>query len=255
MSLPTWTPAELSSEARRLAGVCWRVVEAQHQVSTLKLVDTIEEQALLEDLIEQTKSSVPPECQHLDYLLATPFRYDTPYPRGSRFRRPGKTLGVFYASEEPETAVAEMAFYRLLFFAESPSASWPTNAGEYTAFAASYRTRQGIDLTRPPLDRDSTYWTEPSDYSACQHLADVARAAGIQIIRYFSTRDPHRQINLALLTCTVFTSPTPSNRQTWRIQLGSSGVHAICEFPRIHLEFGRDSFNSDPRIGRLNWDR
>jgi RES domain-containing protein len=255
MSLRIWTPDELSSEARRLAGVCWRAVEAQHQVSTLKLVDSIEEQALLENLIEQTKSSVPPECRHLDYLLATPFRYDTPYPRGSRFRRPGKTLGVFYASEEPETAVAEMAFYRLLFFAESPGAPWPTNAGEYTAFSASYRTRRGLDLTRPPVDANSAHWTDPTDYSACQNLADAARAAEIQILKYMSARDPGRRINVALLTCTVFASPAPIRRQTWRIQLGPSGVHAICEFPRMHLEFGRDSFNSDPRMAALNWDR
>jgi hypothetical protein len=255
MSLPTWTPGELSSEVRRLAGACWRVVEAQHQVSTLKVVDTIEEQALLEDLIEQTKSSVPPECRHLDYLLATPFRYDTPYPRGSRFRRPGKTLGVFYASEKPETAIAEMAFYRLLFFAESPGASWPANAGEYTAFAASYRTRRALDLTRPPLDANGVHWTDPVDYTRCQELAQAARAAEIQILRYFSVRDPNRRINLALLVCAVFTSAVPTGRQTWRIRLGSSGVQAICEFPRMHLEFGRDSFNSDPRIAGLNWDR
>jgi RES domain len=255
MSLPTWTPGELSSEVRRLAGTCWRVVEAQHQVSTLKLVDTIEEQALLENLIEETKQLVPPECQHLDYLLATPFRYDTPYPRGSRFRRPGKTLGVFYASEEPETAIAEIAFYRLLFFAESPGASWPTNAGEYTAFAASYRTRRALDLTRPPLDKDRVHWANLIDYSACQELADAARAADIQILRYFSVRDPSRRINLALLVCAVFTSAAPIHRQTWRIRLSSSGVQAICEFPRMHLDFGRDAFNSDPRIAALNWDR
>jgi hypothetical protein len=255
MSLPTWTPGELSSEARRLAGICWRVVEAQHQVSTLKLVDTIQEQALLEELIEQTKSSVPAECRHLDYLLATPFRYDTPYPRGSRFRRPGKTLGVFYASEESETAVAEMAFYRLLFFAESPGARWPMNAGEYTAFTASYRTRQALDLTRPPLSASSVSWSDPIEYSACQDLADIARTAEIQILRYRSVRDPNRRINLALLVCTIFTSVAPTSRQTWRIQLGSSGVQAICEFPRMQLDFGRDSFNSDPRIAALKWDR
>src|SRR5215469_15364872 len=170
MSSRTWTPGELSSEARRLAGICWRVVEAQHQVSTLKLVDTIEEQTILEQLIEQTKQSVPPDCRHLDYLLATPFRYDTPYPKGSRFRRPGKTLGVFYASEKAETAIAEMAFYRLLFFAESPRALWPANPGEYTAFAASYGTRRGLDLTRSPLNANSARWTDPIDYSVCQEF-------------------------------------------------------------------------------------
>jgi len=255
MSSLIWTPDELSSEARRLAGVCWRVVEAQHQVSTLKLVDTIEEQALLEELIEQSKSSVPTECRHLDYLLATPFRYDTPYPRGSRFRRPGKTLGIFYASQKPETAVAEMAFYRLLFFAESPGASWSVNAGEYTAFAASYRTLRALDLTRPPLDAHRSHWADPNDYSACQDLAEVARAAGIQVIRYSSVRDPNGRVNVALLVCTVFTSPAPTGRQTWRIRLGPSGVQAICEFPRMHMDFGRTTFNSDPRIAAMNWDR
>ncbi len=61
MSLPTWTPAGLSSERLRLSGACWRVVEAQHRISTLKLVDTLVEQARLEELLERSKPPVPPE--------------------------------------------------------------------------------------------------------------------------------------------------------------------------------------------------
>src|SRR5688572_17939613 len=113
MSLPTWTPAELSSSARSAAGRVWRVVEAQNRFSTLKLVDTPEDQGVLERLIDSTKPPVPPECRHLDYLLFTPFRYGT-YRHGSRFRRAGITEGVFYASEQPQTAIAEIGFYRLL---------------------------------------------------------------------------------------------------------------------------------------------
>src|SRR5215211_7035249 len=109
MSSSAWTPAALSSEARPLAGTCWRLVEAQHRVSTLKLVDSVDEQEALEELIQTTKPSLPPDCQHLHYLLATPFRYGAPYPHGSRFRRAGLTEGVFYAAEAPQTAVAEMA--------------------------------------------------------------------------------------------------------------------------------------------------
>ena len=135
--MPIWTPAALSSEARPLQGRCWRLVEAQHRVSTLKLVDSLAEQALLEELLETTKPPVPPECRHLHYLLATPFRYGA-YPKGSRFRRAGLTPGVYYASEAPETAVAEIAFYRLLFFAESPATPWPVNAAEFTAFAVPF---------------------------------------------------------------------------------------------------------------------
>ena len=59
MSLPTWTPAALSDNTRRLSGHCWRAVEAQHVVSTMALVDTLGEQALLEELLDESKPSIP----------------------------------------------------------------------------------------------------------------------------------------------------------------------------------------------------
>src|SRR5215218_6478406 len=107
MSSSTWTPAALSSETRPLSGICWRLVEAQHRVSTLKLVDTVEEQAILEEQLQATKPPLPPGAERLHYLLSTPFRYGAFYPTGSRFRRAGLTEGVFYAAEEPRSAVAE----------------------------------------------------------------------------------------------------------------------------------------------------
>lgn len=255
MSSPIWTPAALSSEARIYAGKVWRLVEAQHRVSTMKLVDDAEEQGVLEGLIEATKPAVPPECRHLDYLLQTPFRYGAIYPSGSRFRRAGRTPGVFYAAEHPETAVAEMAFYRLLFFAESPATPWPANAAEYTAFAAAIRTPLALDLTAPPLDRDGPAWTHPTDYSACQDLADAARSAGCEAIRYRSVRDPARRANLAVLTCAAFARARPLDRQTWRIRLSASGVQVLREFPEKLFGFPRDAFAADPRLAGLVWRR
>jgi hypothetical protein len=162
MSSSTWTAAALS-DARALAGICWRLVEAQHHVSTMKLVDTNDEQEVLENLIEITKPVVPPECSGLDYLLSTPFRYGAPYPTGSRFRRPGMTDGVFYAAATPQTAVAEMAFYCLLFFAESPHTQWPSNPAEYTAFSAKYAAEKAIDLTVGNYAADMALWTHATD--------------------------------------------------------------------------------------------
>src|SRR5487761_2639885 len=118
MSSPIWTPDALSSEARAYSGTAWRIGEAQHYVSTMKLVDTVAEQDVLEALLETTKPPFPPECAGLDFLLATPFRYNAVYPNGSRFRRAGRTPGVFYAAEAPETAIAEIAFSRLLLHCE-----------------------------------------------------------------------------------------------------------------------------------------
>ena len=69
MSSAIWTPTALSSEARPYGGKGWRLVEAQHRVSTLRLVDTLAEQALLEAVLEETKPPMPAECTGLDYLL------------------------------------------------------------------------------------------------------------------------------------------------------------------------------------------
>jgi hypothetical protein len=249
MSLPTWTPAALSSETHAVSGRFWRLVEAQHQISTLKIVDTLEEQALLERLLDESKPALPPECAGLDYLLATPFRYGAIYPHGSRFRRAGRTLGVYYASHKVGTALAEMSFYRLLFFADSPGTPFPSNAAEYTAFAAAIRTT-GIDLTRPPLDRDRAVWTDPLRYEPCQALADAAREAHCQAILYESVRDPERGRNIALLSAVGFAAREPVERQTWRIRLSHMGVQALCDFPRIRLAFAREDFACDPRIAQ-----
>ncbi|WP_448203615.1 RES family NAD+ phosphorylase [Azospirillum sp. sgz302134] len=255
MSSAIWTPAALSSEARPLAGTGWRLVEAQHKVSTLKLVDTLEEQDILERLIERTKPPVPEDCRGLHYLLATPFRYDAPYPAGSRFRRAGMTPGVFYAAEAVGTAVAELTFYRLLFYAESPQTPWPANPAEYTAFGVPYGTDFGLDLTAPSLDTDAADWSHSTEYGPCQMLADVARKAGILAIRYASVRDPERGAALALLSCTAFRAKAPELFQTWRIYLRATGAQALCEFPGRRIEFDRSAFAADPRIAGMRWNR
>jgi hypothetical protein len=242
---------EIASNTRRMAGRCWRLVEAQHVVSTLKVVDTLAEQERLEELLERSKPSVPPECRHLHYLLSTPFRYGAPYPRGSRFRRAGMTPGVFYASQTVTTAVAEMTFARLLFFADSPATPWPANPGEYTAFQVRFHTSTGLDLTAAPFDRARARLTHPTDYETCQALGEAARAAGVQAMRYPSARDPDGGVNVALLTCAAFSAIAPLERQTWRLHLDGGGVRALCEFPERRLSFDTTAFAADPRIAAL----
>ena len=175
MSWPTWTPDALRSEARPYAGRAWRFVEAQHQVSTLKLTDSLAEQAALEDILEATKPPVPEECRHLDYLLSTPFRY-RPYPKGSRFRRAGLAPGVWYGSERPETAAAEMVFHRFLFYAESPGTPFPDDAAEYTAFSAELATLVSLDLTSGPLGEDRESWMPSSSTTAPASTSPRRRA-------------------------------------------------------------------------------
>ncbi|TVS15168.1 MAG: RES domain-containing protein [Gammaproteobacteria bacterium] len=254
MSPPIWTPDALRSEVRPFAGSAWRFVEAQHRVSTLKLVDSLAEQVALEELLEATKPAVPEDCLHLDYLLSTPFRY-RPYPSGSRFRRAGLTAGVWYGSERPETAAAEVVFYRILFYAESPDTPFPDDATDYTAFSAELATPMSFDLTAGALGTERALWTHPSYYAHCQDVADAARAIGGEIIRYLSVRDPAGGANLAVLACSAFSAAQPLERQTWRVRIGPTGAQALRDHPGLGLEFPPDAFSQDARLAGMVWDR
>lgn len=254
MSSNIWTAAALASNAVPLKLRCWRVVEAQSKISTMKLTDTLAEQEALERIIDDTKSKVPDECRHLGFLLFTPFRY-TPYPFNSRFRHAGSLEGVFYAAEATETAIVEAAFYRLLFYAESADTPWPANPNEHTAFAANVATPLALDLTKKPFAAQRDAWTHPTDYKSCLHLADAARSAKIEAIRYESIRDPAHRANIALLTCHAFAGSDVVDRQTWHFHLSATGIRAACEFPKQTLSFDRKAFARDPRILGMQWER
>jgi hypothetical protein len=251
VSSNTWTPAALRSSSRRLKTDAWRVVEAQHRISTMKLADTAEEQALLEQLIEKTKPPVPPAARGLDYLLFTPFRYG-PYPHGSRFRRAGLSDGVFYAAQAVDTAIAETVFHRLLFFAESPGLPFPKNPAEYTAFMVRLSAAHAIDLTRPPFDSKARVWMHVQNYAPCQAFADQAREAGADAIIYAAVRDPEHRPAYAVLSPRVFAVNKPVKYQSWRIRVGPEGGFAACEAPKRGLSFPLALFRGDPRLSALS---
>ena len=255
MSLPIWTPDALASEAGPYAGLCWRVVEAQHAVSTMKLVDSWQEQQLLEELLEDSKPPVPPECERLHYLLFTPFRYDNRHG-GSRFRAPGERQGVFYAAQQLRTALCEAAFWRLLFFAESPQTPWPAEPLEHTAFSVQVDTHHALDLTQKPFADHEQAWRHPTDYAACRQLAQAARKGGVELIRYRSVRDPQGGLNVALLTCRAFARDEPAEYQTWKFVLKSTGVIILRAAPwQEQFTLPRTHFAHDPRTQNMRWER
>ena len=252
MALPIWIPDALRSEQSPVKRTFWRCVEAQHVVSTLQLVDTLQEQQLLEDILEESKPPVPPECDGLHYLYTTPFRYWL-YQHGSRFRRAGPTPGVCDVSEEPKTAIIETAFHLLRFYADSPGTPFPTQPSEHTAFDVPVKTKAAIDLTAKPFSEASGLWTHPSDYEPCQQLEEAARAENIQLIRYASVRDPDHKPNAAILTCGAFAAPAPSEHQTWRLWFNKAGVHAICDFLAQKFSVAPAHWMLDQRLVSLVW--
>jgi len=211
MSFSIWTRCAGDSELRALRLSPWRVVEAQHQVSTRKLVDSTEEQILLEELIDSVK---PPDATggRLHYLLFTPFRYP-PLPHGSRFGGRHEP-GIWYGSVELRSAFAEVAYYRLLFI-EGSGATLGTITTALTAFRASIRTMRGIDLTSTPFDAYRSKISSPSSYDASETLGREMRAAGVEAFRYSSARDAEDGVNVAAFAPSVFGKSKPKSFETW----------------------------------------
>ena len=215
MSSPTWTPRAVASSASPAQFALWRAVEAQHVVSTMALVDTLEEQAVLERLLDASKPPVPAGAGKLHYLLFTPFRYGPP-PGGSRFRAPTDP-GVLYGADEIRTACAELGYWRWRHLLDSPAmTAMPARA--QTVFRARVDTVT-VDLRAAPFVRDRTAWTHPADYGPCQRFAATAREASVGAIRYESVRDPRHAGCSAILDWRAFAKPAPVDSQTWTLSV------------------------------------
>lgn len=220
MSSNIWTPHAVLSEAFAWASLAWRMVEAQHVASTMKLVDSEAEQSLLEALLDSHKPPYAANTAHLDYLLATPFRYPT-RTGGSRFRGPNDP-GVFYAAETVRTAAAELGYWRWRFLTDSPALR-RIEPVPHTAFQVSLAT-QAIDLRNPPFNQDPV-WQHKTNYQPTQALAVTARSVNLGAIIYHSVRDPQPAWCVALLTPQAFTEHAPRpEKQTWWLAVNTHEV-------------------------------
>jgi hypothetical protein len=220
-------------------GSVFRLVEAQHRISTSRLTDSIADEERLEALIEQAKPPLPTEAQGLHYLLATPFRYG--HRSESRFRRAGERPGIFYASETKRTCIREMAYWRLRFFAASPAATLPSTTTEYLMFGIGIAADRSLDLTLPPFARKRTAWSNKQSYDACQRFAASARAVATQLIRYESARDDDGGFNVALFDPSCFTAPVPTPEGTWHFRFQNHRLIVIGASPsqeRHEFDFG-----------------
>lgn len=220
MSVNTWTPTALASEARPWSGSGWRAVEAQNQVATMGLVHgDVKRQALLEDILEEVKPAQPSETTGLHWLLFTPFRY-RPLPSGSRFRR-RQDPGVFYGAVDRKTACAESGYWRLRFWMDSEYLREKTQSVPVTLFEFHGEAHSAINLTANPFVTESTKWMSPDDYTATQELADVARLANVEVIRHGSVRN-HGGDCIAVLSPDVFKrvdEPFRENLQSWTLTI------------------------------------
>lgn len=232
-----WAACRDALVMQPLAGEVLRMVESQEQIATNALVDSLEEQALLESLLDANKPPPPAGSTHLHYLLSTPFRYP-PLRHGSRFG-PRHAPSLFYGARDHRAALAETAYYRCVFWsgmaAAPPSGRLTTG---HTLFAARLGAARGLSLQTPPFTAYRDVLTSPTDYGPTQQLGEHMREAGIDAFEYRSARDPAHGLNLALFHPRAFAAPSPVWQEAWMCELRADSVifyhpaHGTQHYPR-----------------------
>jgi hypothetical protein len=206
-----WEESWFASRTRAQRDL-WRGVEAQHRVATMRLVDDLQDQEILEQLLEGSKPPLPPAAKGLHYLLSTPFRYPSPW--ASRFRVADQP-GAWYGADEPATVAAEIAHWRWRFFVDSEGLRQEELVTEHTFFQARFSGLE-LDLTIAPWSTHRDIWRAPDDYAMCHRLAQASRQLqpASAAIRYESAR---REGGLCVVVFdpSSLSLPGPHLQQTW----------------------------------------
>ena len=236
-----WTACEGENHIGTISGTLYRLVESQEQVATLGYVDTLEEQALLEEMLEQEKPSYPEGVENYHYLLTTPFRYP-PLKWGSRFGRTSEP-SLFYAGCTLGVTLAESAFYRFVFL---DSIEGVTNEdkirSEHTLFSADYQTSNGVKLQQSPFNQFKTELTHLTDYSHTQQLGSDMRKAGLMGFEYESARDKNNGICVALYNTSPFSNSKPTSTEQWLCETSIDEVLLKAIVQNIIYQFPIDDF-------------
>jgi hypothetical protein len=104
-----------------------------------------------------------------------------------------------------------------------------------SAFSVMVNTEAALDLTIGPLGADVDRWTHPTDYSATQHLAAIARTIGVAAIRAPSARR-RGGINVAVLDPAALVPP-PKPHSSWAFLVNEDGLIATREMGGRALRF------------------
>lgn len=223
MTGDAWDTAWFDGGVSTQSMLAWRGVEAQHVISTMRLVDSVAEQDVLEQMLERSKPALPAMKSPKHYLLSTPFRYRPQHP--SRFRRAG-TLGLWYGAQELYAACAEVAYWRRRFVLDSTGLIDMDLLTEHTFFQAKI-TGAAVDLLNDPWVTARSAWTHSSDYTAPQALADAARDRGVQWIRYESVRAPGHHCAAVLDVDALEMVAKGATRQTWHCKASKAAVMMV----------------------------
>lgn len=191
----------------------WRVVESQETAATLRVVDNMAEQDVLERLLDSAKPPYRDGTQGMHYLLKTAFRYP-PLKYGSRFGLRSMP-SYFYGSELLSTALCESAYYRFLFLQDMFEPYTKLIRSEHCAFRVAVASERCLDLCGNRYKAIRQSLSDPTDYSYSQAVGVWAEARGdVALIRFYSARE-EKGINLAIVSPDAIRSRQPREQQQW----------------------------------------
>ncbi len=242
-----WDACKGAQQVKRLTGILYRLVESQEQVATLGYVDTLDEQALLEAMLENTKPVYKEDLRAYHYLLSTPFRYP-PLKWGSRFGGVHEP-SIFYGGSSVEITLAESAYYRFVF--------WNSMAGtpiknqirsEHSLFSVGYQSQKGASLHQTPFDNYEHEISSPTQYTKPQQLGSAMRASGVEVFEYPSARDLQKGICVGLFTARAFRHKNPKNMSQWLCETAANEVLFKQLGSNIITSFKLEAFLVDAKL-------
>ena len=220
--------------------VC-RMVETQEYAATTSLVDDLEEQAILEQILDDFKPSYAEDTQNLHYLISTPFRYP-PLKYGSRFGAITEP-SYFYASESIKTCLAEAAFYRFYLIDGTETPFPKVIQSEHSLFFVEALSSNTLDLTQITNTEIQNQLTDPTSYSLTQKVGLQVRQDGADLLRYFSARSQDLGINVAIDNHTIIQSKKPEDKVEYICQLDpQTGILRFSQPRTFPVIFTREQF-------------
>ena len=220
------------------SGAVYRIVESQEKVATMNLVDTLDEQLVLESLLDQSKP-VSSYGKPRHYLIYTPFRYP-PLPHGSRFGSRFEPA-IFYAGATLKSALCEAAFYSFYFMSRSKSPFNGVIMNHKTSFAVKVKDQYHIDLTTIKDEAMQARLTSKTDYQYTQSVGRAMRNSDALSFSYRSARC-EQQVNVGIFDINAIVSD-PFDTQHWQTKQSAEKIVFYCPMePTQSLEFKRQDY-------------
>jgi hypothetical protein len=224
----------------RLDGVVLRLLEQQGLPATRRTTDSLDEQAWLEDFLDDSKPEFPSaeECAVRHRLLLTPFRYRKRH--GSRFATRWER-GLFYGSSSRFGCLLEGAYYELVFQSGLELPFPRSSVMRKALFHVQVSTSRGLKQQHHGGRRLQASLRDPIDSHFCQGIGRQMREAGIEAFEYHSARSVEDVVQVGAISCCVFTV-RPFDRVEVQLEANGREVPIRClDDNTVHL-FLREQF-------------